>query len=140
MTGIKTRTAEALFPLLSAFHEVNGLPLRAVRQGLAEDSLVSIVLDFESKALIIRADGEDDTIEFWVVDSSGPERSQGDDASQSLPWKDFVEQEFGWGWVTVNQQGYLDGLILSFGGIMPQLVVTVVASSLKLSRVTTAVR
>jgi hypothetical protein len=114
---------------------VNGLPLKAVRYGFEDNSLARIVLDFESKALIVRADEDDDTVEFWVVDSSHPERTQGDDAGQAHPWKDFVEQEFGWGWVTVNQQGYLDGLVLSFGGITPQLIVTVAASSLKIRRV-----
>jgi hypothetical protein len=35
----------------------------------------------------------------------------------------------------VNQQGYLDGVLLSFGGVIPQLLITVVASSLKTRKV-----
>jgi hypothetical protein len=135
MTTIKTRTAEALFPLLSAFHEMNGLRLRAVRQGLVEGLLVSIILDFESRALIVGADGDDDTVEFSIIDSSDTERSRGDDVSQAAPWKFFIEREFTWGWVMVNQRGYLDGLALSFGEAVPQLIVTVVASSLKAASV-----
>jgi hypothetical protein len=133
MPNTKTKVAQALFPLLSEFHKVTGLPLKAVRQSLEEDLLDRIVLDFESKALIIRAYGDDDTVEFRLGNSSDPERNQGDDASQVHPWKDFLRREFGWGWVTVNQQGYLDGLLLSFGGITPQLLVTVVASELNIS-------
>lgn len=46
------------------FHEVNGLSFKAVRQSLSDESLVGIVLDFESKALIMQANGEDDTVDL----------------------------------------------------------------------------
>ena len=38
MTTIKRQTAEALFPLLSAFHDVNGLTLKAVSSGSSEET------------------------------------------------------------------------------------------------------
>jgi len=44
-----------------------------------------------------------------------------------------MEKSFGWGWLTINQQGYIDGDMLSFAGITPRLLITVVASSLKVS-------
>lgn len=135
MTTVKTKTAEALFHLLSAFHDVNGLILRAVSLERSEDLLTSIAFDFGTKALVAKANGEDDTVEFWSIESSLPERLQENDASDVSPWKTFIGQEFGWGWVTVNQQGYLDGIVLSFGGIMPQVLITVVASSLKVSQI-----
>jgi len=136
MTNLsRLKAAEALFPLLSAFHEINGSVLKTVRQEIYEDSHVGIVLDFESKSLIIRANPEDDTVDFFVVASSAIEKSDRNDVSQTFPWKQFIGKEFGWGWVSVNQQGYLDGLILSFGGIIPDLIVTVIASSLKLGSV-----
>jgi hypothetical protein len=139
MTTIKTKTAEVLFPLLSAFHDVNGLRLKAVSQRKMEDSLVGIAFDFGSKALIVKADGEDDTVEFWSAESALLELFP-EDISNVYPWIGFIGQEFGWGWSTVNQQGYLDGIILSFGGIMPQLLLTVVASSLKVCRIAVPIR
>lgn len=135
MTTIKRQTAEALFPLLSAFHDVNGLTLKAVSSGSSEESPASIILDFGPKCLVVRADGEDDTVEFWSIDSPLSAGIPKNDASDIFPWKESIGREFGWGWVTVNQQGYLDGIVLSFGGITPQLLITVVASSLKVAEI-----
>jgi hypothetical protein len=132
------KAAEALFPLLSAFHEVNGLLLKAVREEVVEELLVGLVLDFGSKALMIKADPDDDTVDFWVTSFSAQEWREGAEVSSALPWREFIGRGFGWGWVSVSQQGYLDGLVLSFGGILPQLLVTVVASSLKVLGVTAA--
>ncbi|MEZ2346465.1 DUF6334 family protein [Terriglobus sp. RCC_193] len=136
MTTTKVKAAEALYPLLSAFHEVNGLLLKAVRREVVDDLFVGLVLDFESKALMIKADPDDDTLDFWVTNSSAQDWKEATEVSSTHPWREFIGTEFGWGWVSVNQQGYLDGLVWSFGGILPQLLVTVVASSLKVLDVT----
>ena len=136
MTTTKSKAAEALFPLLSVFHEVNGLTLKAVRQEIVEELLVGLVLDFESKTLMIKADPDDDTVDFSIGSSSAQALRQSSEVSAAHPWGDFIGREFGWGWVSINQQGYLDGLVLSFGGILPQLLVTVLASSLKVLAVT----
>ena len=135
MTSIKTKTAEALFPLLSAFHDVNGLVLKAVGFQVHENSLTGITFDFGMKILIVKADGEDDTVEFWSTDSRLSDRPQEKVASDVRPWGALIGQEFGWGWVTVNQQGYMDGIVLSFAGIIPRILITVVASSLKVSQI-----
>jgi len=132
---IKTKIAEALFPFLSAFHDVSGLALRAVTMGRSDGLLTHIALDFESKSLMVRADGEDDTVEICSIDSPRSERLQENDASNVYPWENLIGQELGWGWVTVNQQGYLDGIVLSFGGVTPQFLITVAASELKVSEI-----
>jgi Family of unknown function (DUF6334) len=36
-----------------------------------------------------------------------------------------------WGWITINQQDALDGILISFGGISPQVMLNVIASSIK---------
>jgi hypothetical protein len=135
MMSVKTKTAEALFPLLSIFHEMSGLSLKAVRQSEVEDELIGIEFDFESKVLIIRANGEDDTVELSSVESSIHKLSAGGSTNLDFPWRSSIGKEFGWGWVIVNQQGYLDGIALCFGGITPQFLITVVASSLKVSQI-----
>ncbi|MGA2858719.1 MAG: DUF6334 family protein [Candidatus Sulfotelmatobacter sp.] len=136
MASTKTRAAEALFPLLSSFHALNGLSLKAVRETRVDEMVVSIVLDFDSKLLILAADENNDTIELVVRDSSDSEQPPpGGEKGHSSPWQGFIQKKFGWGWVTINQQGYLDGVLLSFDGINPQLIVTVVASSLKVSHI-----
>jgi hypothetical protein len=48
-------------------------------------------------------------------------------------WDRFIGKAFGWGWVTVNQQGYCDGALLGFDGISPNISIEVMASSIKTS-------
>ena len=49
----------------------------------------------------------------------------------------FTPKTFGWGWVAIDQQGYCDGLLLSFEAIVfPEIVLNVVASSIKVGAVT----
>jgi hypothetical protein len=44
--------------------------------------------------------------------------------------------QFGWGWITMNQQGYCDGLLLSFGKVIfPQLVLNVMASAIEVGKI-----
>jgi hypothetical protein len=110
-------------------------PLRAVWRFEDEACLGRIILDFDPLSLVVSAATDDDTIDFEAVHTASSDKSGGIDASGLLPWKDFIGVPFGWGWVTVNQQGYCDGLMLSFGGILPQVVLNVVASSLRVGKV-----
>jgi hypothetical protein len=126
---------EALFPVLSGFHEIGQQPLRAVWQASADGCLDQIIFDFDHCSLIVSAKQDDDSIDFNVVVATSVDRTSGDDASQLPEWKDLIAVPFGWGWVTVNQQGYCDGLLLSFGGIVPQVVLSIVASSIVVGRV-----
>jgi len=127
--------AEALFPMLTPFHEVSGLALETVEEIWEDGSLVRISLSFVSKTLHITADADDDTVDLTVETIPGLECRQTRNPDCSTPWNDFLHQEFGWGSVTINQNGYIDGLLLSFDGIIPQLIVNVFASSLKVSRI-----
>ncbi len=128
---VKLETAKALFPLLSVFHQVSGALLETVRQIVSEESVTVLVLDFGSKSLVIEAEAEDDTITISIGTAAAP----GDAINDQQPWIDLVGKPMGWGWVIVNQQGYFDGVLLSFSGVIPQLLITVVASSLKTKRI-----
>jgi hypothetical protein len=136
MTTAKTIVAEALFPMLSAFHSITGHPLRAVWQFHTEGSLDRLVFDFGSNALVVSADENDDSIEFSVSVDTDSRKAGGVSASHLEPWDSVIGASFGWGWVTVNQQGYSDGLLISFEGVVPQIVLNVIASSIKVGRIT----
>jgi hypothetical protein len=136
MTNIyKIKAAEALAPMLDAFHLIHDKPLRAVRQVWTEGSLERLVLDFGPVSLVVTADENDDSIDI-AAPVAAELRDGGVDASRLEPWKDFIGKLFSWGWVAVNQQGYCDGLLLSFGGIVPQLCLNVIASSIKVGTIT----
>jgi hypothetical protein len=126
----KTAAARALNPLLEVFHALDGQKLRAVWRIYDHACLSTIILEFTQQWLVIRANPADDTIELSVDHRAIPD-SQRTCANDDAPWKRWIGADFGWGWVVTNQQGYCDGAMLSFGGITPQLLIIVEASSLK---------
>ncbi len=128
---LKIKTAEALFPLLSAFHEVDGALLESVRLVRTEGMITQLALQLGSKVLVIRAEAEDDTADL-TIQSVIPD---GEMVNDHQPWSEVIGKQIGWGWVMVNQQGYLDGVLLSFGGVVPEILVAVVASGLLVKRV-----
>ncbi len=123
----KIKAGIALRPLLEAFHVVAGQLLTSVSEFYEDRCLSGIVFTFERDTLTVAANAEDDSVELSLTNSSG--RLPAHDVSDREPWVTFMREPFGWGWLTLNQQGYCDGVLLSFRGIMPQLVLTVEASS-----------
>ena len=132
-SDIALAVGNALLPKLESFHEIEGRPLVSIWHVEQLGDLVRLILEFEAVSLIISA-VEDDSIDFKATTALEPKIAP-DHIRRSEFWKDFVGLPFGWGWVTINQQGYCDGLLLSFGGIEPQILINVVASSLKLCRI-----
>jgi hypothetical protein len=86
-------------------------------------------LGFGEMSFTVKAREDDDTVEFWTEETAAV--IAGIDASKSQPWCGLIGKPFGWGWVAINQQGYCDGILLSFGGIDPQVMLNVIASSTK---------
>ena len=133
----KIRAAEALYPILSPFHVIGETTLYSIRQVSVDGCLEQVIFEFEPASLIVIADKTDDSVCVEIAKRlDADSRLNGVDSSDAEPWKSFVGNAFGWGWLTVNQQGYCDGLLLSFGGITPQLLLNIVASSIKVSKIT----
>ena len=130
--SIAVPVAEALHQTLSVFHAVSQESLRAVR---IENGLERVIFEFEKGALVVEGDPDDDSIEIRLVNQGEFASTQAVEVSHLDPWAPFIGKPFGWGWITVNQQGYCDGLLLSFGGIDPQLLLTVAASALVVSTI-----
>jgi hypothetical protein len=126
---------QALFPKLSAFHEIGHKPLRGVWHVTELACLDRVILNFGLVSLIVAAAANDDSIDFVISKTADLTAMPRQDVSESVFWKESVGQPFGWGWVTVNQQGYCDGLLISFGGMEPQIIANVIASSIRLRRV-----
>ncbi len=127
----KGRIGSVLRPVLSPFHEVDGCPLKGVWETSIDDDLESIQLEFEPGYLNIDVDRTDDTLNIGI---SRERRQDSECASHRAPWKQQIGKSFGWGWIGVNQQGFLDGVSLSFGSVVPQFSITAIASSLRLTR------
>jgi Family of unknown function (DUF6334) len=139
MTTVKRRTAEAIAPMLSAFHAIGDQHLRGVWHVYTEGSLDRMILDFGQISLVVVADENDDSLNITAVETGDLCGMGGVDGSRLEPWINLIGKPFGWGWVTVNQQGYCDGLLLSFGGIIPQVVLNVMSSSIKVGTISSLV-
>jgi hypothetical protein len=120
-----------LQPLLLRFHEISEESLRSVWHVYTESNLDKIALGFDQNTLIVEADAYDDTIVFSIVRTTDFNTEGWVDTAHSEPWRRFIGKVFGWGWIIINQQDALDGILLSFDGITPQLMLSVMASSIK---------
>jgi hypothetical protein len=136
MSDSKTKAAEALYPLLSHFHKIEDQALKAVWKFVDTGLIERIILDFRNVSLLVDADRDYDTIDFVVEDCAKVRRTGYINATQLDPWKSFVGKPFVWGWVIINQQGYCDGLLLSFDLIAPNLILNVIGSEIKVGLVT----
>ncbi len=120
-----------LHPLLLEFHGISAQVLKAVWRVYVEGCLDKIILGFDQNSLVVEAEPYDDTIKFHLISNNDRNTDGWIDASQSKPWSNFIGKTFGWGWITINQQDALDGILLSFDGIWPQVMLNVMASSIE---------
>lgn len=100
--------------------------LTAILRDDAEDG-ERLLLVFGAESLYLLCDPEMDVIDV----AFGPAEASGDasDLTADPAWSRFIGKEFFWGWFTINQQGYTDGVLLSFDGVVPEIGVNVIASS-----------
>jgi hypothetical protein len=131
MGTTKTEIANALLPILSRFQSVGDRQLQAVNYIYSEGSLDRVLLDFGAMLVLIKANEGDDTIDFEIAETVDLHNTQVVNVGHQEPWQNFIGRSFGWGWAIVNQQGYCDGLLLSFNGLFPRLILNVAASSIK---------
>jgi hypothetical protein len=139
--SIAISVARALETQLAVFVAIGDQPLQAIRYDYFEEDgrsnenmLERIWLDFQHGSLEISAEPDDDTVNIVYL-AQRSDRASGIDATPADPWQPLIGKRFGWGWVIVNQQGYCDGAMLSFDGIRPGVLLTVVASALKVSAI-----
>ena len=92
----------------------------------------SVALRFTTAILILRANPDDDTIEASIRTRSEPhDYKDFTNVTQKSPWQSLRGKAFGWGWIATNQQGCADGILLSFGGIVPNILLYTMASSIE---------
>lgn len=127
-----------LHPLLLQFQEISGQSLESVWRVYEGQSLDKIILQFAKLTFIIKAEPDDDTIRFDVTSRQEPTEDWCQ-ATGTEPWSGVIGKPFGWGWLTINHLDALDGILISFSGNTPHVLVTVVGSSIKESIVLPAI-
>ena len=132
MENSKVKIAKAAFSTLTAFHPLSGKLLQAVRYKTIHGSLTAGILGFGSRALPRWWPTKMMTRSDISIAELGPDASDLIiDASRTEPWAGLLAKPFFWGWIALNQQGYLDGILIIFDGVIPQVLRTVAASSNK---------
>jgi hypothetical protein len=121
---------------LDAFHSIGDELLTKVLWRNCEDTSEALWLIFSKSSLLFQAHEDYDTISVAAGDVLDAEMFV--DLTSSDFWQQFIGQRFGWGWTITNQQGYQDGFLLSFNGIIPQIMLEVMASSIKTHRIGSA--
>jgi hypothetical protein len=125
--------SKELHNALSEFHKLSDLLLTAVRYVCIDGCLDKIVLEFDQVCLLIEAEADFDTVIFQVINNEEFTDFSSTNASHLEPWNAFIGRPFGWGWITINQQNYVDGIQLSFELIHPNVSLNVIASSISVS-------
>src|SRR5262245_36004264 len=95
--------------------------LREVYEGETDQCRDRLILLFTTKLLVFQANEDDDTISISAKSVAGFDPHGLSPKGRSPIWRPFIGKPFGWGWVTINQQGYCDGALLSFGGLDPSV-------------------
>jgi hypothetical protein len=109
--------------------------LREVYERETEQCRDGLILVFTTKLLVFEADEEDDTVSVSEGDVKTLRKYRSFKKSRLGSWKQLIGKAFGWGWITVDQQGYCDGILLSFDGITPNILFEVIASTIEISSV-----
>ncbi len=123
---------------LDAFHSLDAEEpqvLQAVYERVVDACREALRLQFPRKSLLLTADADDDTLSVRVEETQSFDLAGWTRVDSQEPWLGFVGSSFGWGWITVNQQGYADGALLSFDGINPTVLLHVSASSIRVSSI-----
>lgn len=134
-TKVALAVGELLFQQFSSLQEIAGKTLQSVWEIERLGCVEQVILDFGPVSFVVLAISEDDSVAFWCMKTTDLDTNGRVDASQGEFWSKFIGEPFGWGWLTVNQQGYCDGMLLSFGGIVPQVVMNIKASSIAWGRI-----
>lgn len=130
MVSLKLKAADVLSPLLSTLREFHGSPLLDVREHTQHGNVTSLHLVFANHSLVVTVVEDDDTLEV-TSSATGPNSS----STSSQAWKNALTKELAWSWVMFDQHGYLDGVLLSFGKLVPEFIITAVASSIQVKHV-----
>jgi hypothetical protein len=97
----------------------------------------TVILVLSTKLLVFKANADDDTVSVICDSARRFKGGAGFQESRSPVWKKLVGKQLVWGWVTIDQQGYCDGILLSFDEISPQVHLDVAGSSIRINSIVT---
>jgi Family of unknown function (DUF6334) len=109
--------------------------LQDVFELLEDGCRLELVLSWGDSYLLFRVDEDTDSLLAQFQEGAfGPQPAYRSVLAAS-PWRELVGKECFWTWVAVNQQGYCDGALLSFEGVVPNVLLNAICSSVTVWRV-----
>jgi len=121
---------DSFYALTSVEPEILGI----VYEKITDECREALALQFKTKRLLFTANPDDDAISVRCEDTPLLNSSAWMRLDAKKPWKSLIGTVFGWGWITINQQGYCDGVLLSFDGLLPTIMLCVIGSSITVRR------
>jgi hypothetical protein len=104
--------------------------LRDVYERVVDGCRSDLILRWNDGSLLFRADIDTDSLEAeFHVGAFALSRKYRSLRSTS-PWSEYLGKSCGWTWLAVDQQGYWDTALLSFDGVIPSVLLNVMASSI----------
>lgn len=107
--------------------------LRGVRERLVDGCRAEVAFDFGAGALLVRVDEDDDSLHARFADTAD-EAADGTWRATSA-FDRWIGAACGQTWHAVNSQGYCDSFLIAFDGVVPDLMLQSIASSIERFRV-----
>lgn len=126
LTSIPSKGEPALLPPRDVPYR-----LREIYELVTDGSREEIILALDNGHLVISADEDTDEISVYYQEADFRPPPAYRSLGSVWPWDRYVGKECGWTWIAINQQGYCDGALLSFEGIIPSILLHVIASSIE---------
>jgi hypothetical protein len=116
----KRKAAYALYPLGAPFSHAEGLELLGVRQICEDGATRLLAFLFDSGSFVVTAVAVTGSIDL-TFEKDG---ISGEHVTNDSPWSSFVGLSAAGSWLAVDQQGYLNCLLLAFGdSAVPQVAI-----------------
>lgn len=130
MTTIPS-TPKALSPSLLPERETHYV-LQSVYERVELDHFLSeLVLVWNGGYLSFTADADWDTIDAQYLEGEFVPTADYSLAGPGSPLSRYVGKKCGWTWIAINQQGYRDSVLISFEDLIPNVMLHVIGSSIK---------
>ena len=104
--------------------------LRGVYERVVDGCRIELVLQWDGGYLVFRAETDTDSLEADYHEGDLTSSRKYRPLGSVSPWAEYIGKECGWTWIAFNQQGYCDSALISFDGIVPCVLLNVMASSI----------
>lgn len=110
--------------------------LRGVYQRVVDTCRQELILDWGVGYLALYADEDTDSLDAQLHEEKWVPLPAYQGLENQSPWDRLMGKECGWTWVALNQQGFWDSALFSFDGIVPTILLQVIASSIEVFTIT----